>query len=173
MIWYPCRMASGASEIGVATEFPDVELRSLTALDAQVYFAVVVRSRDYLTLFGDYTDLSTLTLADVRADFVAPPEEGVRMGIWNGFGLVGRADLNAVRSGHFVVGYWLGEGQTGRGFATAAVRALIDFGRAVLGATEFWAGVTHGNAASIRVLERLGFEFVERLERHTRFHLAT
>ena len=89
-----------------------------------------------------------------------------------GFDLVGRADLNAVRSGHFVVGYWLGEGQTGRGFATAAVRALIDFGRAVLGATEFWAGVTHGNEASIRVLERLGFEFVERLERHTRFHLA-
>ncbi len=63
--------------------------------------------------------------------------------------------------------------RAGRGFATAAVRALIDFGRAVLCATELWAGVTHGNEASIRVLERLGFEFVERLERHTRFHLAT
>ena len=94
------------------------------------------------------------------------------MALWWDDDLVGRLDLNPIETGTFVLGYWLGAEYTRRGFATAAWRALIDHGRAELDATDFWAGVTHGNERSIAVLERLGFARTERLEHHTRFHLA-
>jgi RimJ/RimL family protein N-acetyltransferase len=56
------------------------------------------------------------------------------------------------------IGYWLGEQHWGRGIATAAVRALC---AALLEHTDLErieAGSFAGNGASIRVLEKAGFE---------------
>lgn len=50
------------------------------------------------------------------------------------------------------------ESATGRGYATEAARALVDYGRAHAGMTDILSAVDAPNTASARVLERLGFE---------------
>ena len=66
------------------------------------------------------------------------------------------------------VGYWLFVEARGRGVATAAVRAMVDHAFAN-GIVRVEAHVRVGNAASERVLERVGFEregIKRRLLRH-------
>ena len=122
--------------------------------------------------FGDYTELAGSTLEDITGYFANPPDNNVRMGVWVSRELAGRVDLNPVAPGTFVLGYWLGHAYTGRGYATESCRAILDYGRRSLGATEFWAGVTRGNLRSVAVLKRLGFSAVEALPDRTRFHLV-
>ena len=62
------------------------------------------------------------------------------------------------------IGYWLLRDARGRGFATRSVRAAIDDAFAN-GIYRIEAHVRVGNAASVRVLERLGFE-PEGIKRH-------
>src|SRR5215217_8151239 len=71
-----------------------------------------------------------------------------------------QADLNARTPGNFVLGYWLGGEFTGKGYATAACKALIACGKAELGATNVYAGVTKGYAKSEALLARLGFRAI-------------
>jgi len=54
------------------------------------------------------------------------------------------------------LGYWLGLDAWGRGFATEAAAALVDFGFRELGLARIYAQVLEGNAASCRVLDKLG-----------------
>ena len=61
------------------------------------------------------------------------------------------------------VGYWLGEPFWGRGIATEAVRALIVHAFEHFDLLRVQATVFEWNPASIRVLEKCGFAFEERL----------
>jgi [ribosomal protein S5]-alanine N-acetyltransferase len=54
------------------------------------------------------------------------------------------------------LGYWLAAEAWGRGYATEACRALIDFGFAECALARIYAQVLAGNVASMRVLEKLG-----------------
>ncbi len=54
------------------------------------------------------------------------------------------------------LGYWLGADSWGLGFATEAGAAIIDFGFRELGLARIYAQVLEGNAASCRVLDKLG-----------------
>lgn len=56
------------------------------------------------------------------------------------------------------IGYWLGEEFWGRGIATAAVRALTRYGFEAQGLVRLYAAVFEGNRASMRVLEKCGYE---------------
>jgi len=154
------------------TAISGVELRELTGGDALAFYELVHRNRRHLTQYGDYRDLAASTLQDVESYFADPPDNNIRMGIWRRADeLMGRVDLSPVAPGAFVLGYWIGSEYTGCGYVTGACRTLMDYATRELGAIDFWAGVTHGNRKSAAVLERLGFCFVERLEKHTRFHL--
>jgi RimJ/RimL family protein N-acetyltransferase len=155
------------------TSIPGIELRALRRDDAAAYHELVQRNREHLTQYGDYHELVSSTLEDIADELALRPERKVRTGIWRRNELMGRADLGLVDApGAMVLGYWIGAEYTGNGYATAACRTLLDYGWTYLHATDFWAGVTHGNEKSIAVLERLGFAAVARLERHTRFHLG-
>jgi RimJ/RimL family protein N-acetyltransferase len=57
------------------------------------------------------------------------------------------------------IGYWLGAPYWGRGFATEAVRAVIDHAFGALGHDTLQAGARIGNPASRRVLEKCGFQW--------------
>jgi RimJ/RimL family protein N-acetyltransferase len=85
--------------------------------------------------------------------------------------LIGRIDLVPVDPPRYAIGYWLGRNATGKGYATAAAAALIGFAREQLAATDIFAGVTKGNAKSVAVLERLGFQAVAEFESYIRYHL--
>jgi RimJ/RimL family protein N-acetyltransferase len=57
------------------------------------------------------------------------------------------------------LGYWLGVPYWGRGYATEAVRALIDHAFSELGHDALQAGARVTNPASRRVLEKCGFQW--------------
>jgi [ribosomal protein S5]-alanine N-acetyltransferase len=57
------------------------------------------------------------------------------------------------------IGYWLGEEFWGRGIVTEAVRAVTDYAFATFELCRVYAGVFEWNPASMRVLEKAGYEF--------------
>ncbi len=57
------------------------------------------------------------------------------------------------------IGYWLGAPYWGCGYATEAVRAIIDYAFGALGHEVLHAGARVSNAASRRVLEKCGFQW--------------
>jgi RimJ/RimL family protein N-acetyltransferase len=87
--------------------------------------------------------------------------------------LVGGVSLVPVDPPKYGLGYWLATDACGRGLATLAVQAVTGYARDVLGATDVFAGVTHGNHASVGVLERAGFHRVAEFESCDCYHRPT
>lgn len=63
--------------------------------------------------------------------------------------------------GRYKISYWLGRPYWNRGFMSEAVRKLVIFAFHDLKAEQVWASWFVDNPASGRVLEKLGFRFVE------------
>jgi len=73
------------------------------------------------------------------------------------YDLIGSVSLRRfVRDRRAELGYWLGADAWGKGYATEAAAALVDFGFGELGLSRIYAHVLAGNEASCRVLEKLG-----------------
>lgn len=105
------------------------------------------------------------TEADADAWFriASSPDRSIKLAIdLNGVAIGGigarAGDGIFVRTAHF--GYWLGETFWGRGIATAAGRALLDYLKADARFVRLEAPVFEWNPSSMRVLEKLGFERV-------------
>lgn len=56
------------------------------------------------------------------------------------------------------IGYWIGEPHWGKGYATEAIRQLIDFAFGELDLLRVYACVFGNNTASMKVLEKAGLE---------------
>jgi RimJ/RimL family protein N-acetyltransferase len=72
--------------------------------------------------------------------------------------LIGMSGLDP-RTDGAELGYWLGVPFWGRGYATEAVRAVIDYGFGALGYEVLHSGARVSNPASRRVLEKCGFQW--------------
>jgi [ribosomal protein S5]-alanine N-acetyltransferase len=57
------------------------------------------------------------------------------------------------------IGYWLGEPYWGQGIITEAIKKMVDFTFANYDIHRIYAGVFEYNLASMRVLEKAGFQF--------------
>ena len=66
-------------------------------------------------------------------------------------------NLIDLEDGRAELGYRIAEKWTGKGLATAAVRAIIEVAATEYGLTALWAGASDHNAASQTVLTRAGF----------------
>ncbi len=64
------------------------------------------------------------------------------------------------------LGYWIGVPYWGRGFATEAARAVVEFGFNTLGLHRIHASHFAGNNASGRVLEKIGMRHEGRSREH-------
>ena len=73
--------------------------------------------------------------------------------------LIGLCGLDRGRGEDPEIGYWLGVPHWGQGYATEAVRALIDHTFADLALERLEAGARVANPASRRVLEKCGFQW--------------
>jgi ribosomal-protein-serine acetyltransferase len=155
--------------LAIATAVPELRLIELTADDAPAYYDLVDRNRAHLTQHGDYLELGEATPESVAAELRDPENRHLRFGVWLNDALIGRVDLNQRTPEDVVLGYWLGDEYTGQGYGTLACQALIDYGKAALGARTVWAGVTKGNARSEALLGRLGFQAVSDQGTYTRF----
>ncbi len=56
------------------------------------------------------------------------------------------------------LGYWIGEPYWNKGIATQAVKIIVEFGFTKLGLVRIYSGVFEHNVASMKVLEKAGFE---------------
>jgi ribosomal-protein-alanine N-acetyltransferase len=79
-----------------------------------------------------------------------------------GIGLVLNGDIYRCSA---EIGYWLGEAFWGRGVMTEAVRALTQWAFDNFSLSRIYAGVLEWNPASIRVLEKAGYQFEGRLRK--------
>ncbi len=66
------------------------------------------------------------------------------------------------------LGYWIGVGDWGRGYGSEAARAVLAFGFADLGLHRIWASHFERNAASGRVMEKIGMRREGVLREHVR-----
>ena len=76
--------------------------------------------------------------------------------------LVGACGLHSSDDGQAMLGYCLHQDVWGLGYGTEAARAQLEFAFEQLGVHRAWAGTDPSNAASARILEKLGM----RLEGH-------
>lgn len=74
-------------------------------------------------------------------------------------------DIDRV-NGRGELGYWIAEGHRGEGYATAAVELTMEYAVGEQRLRRLLARVFEGNEASMRVLEKAGFEREGRLRDH-------
>jgi ribosomal-protein-alanine N-acetyltransferase len=82
--------------------------------------------------------------------------------------VVGAITITAQKEhGRASLGYWCAVAHWGRGYATEAVRAVIDYGFRDLGLNRVWAQCYGDNPASRRVLEKVGMTYEGCLRQHS------
>lgn len=153
-------------------DFPDLLLHTLTQSQALELHSLLQQNRDHLTAHGDYTDQVAMSYEELEAELAIGDHSNLRFGLLLKGELIGRIDLVPVDPPKYGLGYWLVEKATGKGYATAALQALIGFARSDLHATDIYAGVTRGNLRSEALLERAGFLPVTDFDSYRRFHLS-
>jgi RimJ/RimL family protein N-acetyltransferase len=119
-------------------------------------------------------------LASLRR-VIEDPDGPVRFGPYYAYVIIRRADGLAVgdagfygppgADGEVEIGYALAPRARGAGLAGEAVRLLADWALAQPGVRALSARVEPGNAASVRLLERLGFIADGRSGQHLRYVL--
>ena len=98
----------------------------------------------------------TEAIEDSARDFAA-----AGYGLWlirerDGADLIGTAGLRPLEDLGLEIFYSLAPGSRGQGYATEAARAVLEHALGPLGLPEVLAEVDEGNAASLRVIERIG-----------------
>jgi ribosomal-protein-alanine N-acetyltransferase len=73
-------------------------------------------------------------------------------------------EMRAWRVDRAELGYWLAKAEWNQGLMTEAARAIVRFGFETLGLHKIGVGCLVENEASRRVIERVGFRYVGRLE---------
>jgi ribosomal-protein-serine acetyltransferase len=154
----------------VPTDVPGLELRTLVPNDASPYLAALQANASHLTKLGDYVDEVRIGLDELAVALAVP--DLMRFGVWLDDALIGCVHVVPVNPPSFGFGYWIAAAHEGRGLMFAACRAALDFARRELCAVEVFAGVTHDNERSVRLLHRLGFEEIVDFDRYTRFRLG-
>lgn len=82
--------------------------------------------------------------------------------------MIGLVDLDEIDDGEGELGYWFEQTSWGQGFASEAARAVVRFAFAEAGLLSLRSGHAADNAASGRILTRLGFRLVDRVEHSSR-----
>ena len=78
--------------------------------------------------------------------------------------MIGLADLDEMDGAEGELGYWYEQAAWGRGYAFEAASALRDFAFGDLGLSRLKSGHAADNAASGRVLTKLGFKPLDIVE---------
>jgi ribosomal-protein-alanine N-acetyltransferase len=137
-------------------------LRAITSADAPAWFAIL---SDPLVVATTSTERAQSVeevagfIESIRDQFVA--KAAIRWAIADSesSGLIGACGFNRfeLRAGRAEIGYEIARARWGHGVATAAAGAVVRYGFAELDLHRIEATVMAGNAASARVLEKLGF----------------
>jgi [ribosomal protein S5]-alanine N-acetyltransferase len=137
-------------------------IRLLTPDDAQELAALYRTNREFLAPFEPSRDESFFTVAVQRSRLErSGDEDWWRWAILDGDAIAGMVALNDVLRGPLqmgTLGYWVDRARNGRGLASAAVAAVVEFAFGEAGLHRLEAGTLPDNVASQRVLTKNGFE---------------
>jgi ribosomal-protein-alanine N-acetyltransferase len=155
-----------------------VRIRPLELADAPALLAVRLRNRAFLAPWEPLRDERWFRLGTqeehVRAALRERDEgRALPFAIEVDGTLVGGVNLNVIVRGVFdnaYLGYWLDEAHGGRGIATEAVRQAVSHAFGPGGLHRVQAAVIPRNAASLRLLEKLGFRLEGYAERYLRIN---
>lgn len=117
--------------------------------------AIAVNLRDVFSYPFTLQDAVALLIASENGSM------GHVFGIYDDETFVGCCSLTPqydVYSINAEIGYWIGEPYWGKGYATEAIRELIDFAFGELEILRVYACVFEHNTASMKVLEKAGLE---------------
>jgi len=156
------------SELSPVIDGENVSLRPPQMADYEEWATLREASRDFLTPWEPTWPSDDLTRSAFRRR-VKRYSEDQRNDIAYPFfvfrhsdgALVGGLTLANIRRGCAQVGslgYWMGQPHAGQGYMTAAVRALLPFAFGSLRLHRVEAACIPTNGASIRLLEKVGFE---------------
>lgn len=144
-----------------------VRLRPPRGADYVAWSELRARSRDYLQPWEPAWPEDDLTRAAFKRRLAIYAREMELGNAWPFFvfsdddrTLAGAVTLSNVRRGVAEtgsIGYWIGQPYAGRGFATAAVRALVRYAFDRLNLHRLEAACLPTNESSRRVLEKSGF----------------
>ncbi|HEX6521775.1 MAG TPA: GNAT family N-acetyltransferase [Streptosporangiaceae bacterium] len=90
------------------------------------------------------------------------------IGILRGQQLLGAIGLMPDRPGSVELAYWIRPEHRGQGIASRAVRATTLWAHRTLALPRIWLEIRPGNEASLRVAQRAGYQFEQRLPQHCR-----
>jgi [ribosomal protein S5]-alanine N-acetyltransferase len=142
----------------------EVTLERLTAEHAGPLLAFERENREYFAAsIEDRGDAYFEEFAARHAALLAEQETGTIQFhvLVDGSGaVVGRVNLIDIENGSAELGYRIAEKATGRGLASAAVRAIVRLAASQYGLTTLHAGTSVKNLASQAVLTRAGFRLV-------------
>ncbi len=142
-----------------------VATRLIAVSDAAALAELVVRNREFLAPWEPIRPESYFTVDGQRGLLEEALESSrarvmVPHVVLEHGAIVGRVNVNNIVRGPFQsgsLGYWVSADRTGRGVATAAVRAMVHVAFRDIGLHRLEAGTLLHNIASQRVLERNGF----------------
>ncbi|VXC73705.1 GNAT family N-acetyltransferase [Massilia sp. 9I] len=125
-------------------------------LESRAFFEATINARPASYYTREAVSLAVAqamadTFADTGYQYLALDEAGQ---------IVGRVNLSAVKRAHFhsaVLGYRIGQASCGKGYASEAVRQLLEIAFDKLRLKRIEADCRIDNLASKRVLERSGF----------------
>lgn len=144
-----------------------VVLRTLTERDYEEWYAVRVRSRDWLVPWEPRPKGAPLPAED-PASFAARcalRERERQLGTGYGFGIfvggrfAGEITLSSIQRGPFQtghVGYWIDRDMAGRGYTPEAVVVVLAFAFDTIALHRVEVSIIPRNHASLRVVEKLG-----------------
>jgi ribosomal-protein-alanine N-acetyltransferase len=142
----------------------EVVLRALEPADAADLLELRLRNRRHFAATEPLRDDDWFTLERQRREIAAEAAaraagQSLAFGVFADGGLAGRLALASIVRGAFrnaYLGYGIDADQSGRGIATAAVGQAVQIAWAA-GLHRVQAAVSLDNAASKRVLEKVGF----------------
>lgn len=146
----------------------EVVLRPLVVRDAGELFMLADSHRAYLRQFMTWVDKTT-AVADVNYYILTLDgfwKAGIAYGVYEGESLKGTVGFHHADMRHdkAEIGYWLSPNAQGRGLGTRAVRLALEAAFQFTTVNRIEARISPSNLASIRLVEKLGFQ-PEGLER--------
>lgn len=140
-----------------------MRIRRRTDSDGPAVHHAMCANLDHLNRHSDWTAVVNAQLQPLDGSTAIVAVLGERV--------VGGAGLEEADPGRFTVSYWVVSDMTGQGIASRMVQELTDLA-SDLGATDLYAGVSHGNDASVRVLLKNGYCLVAEFDTYDRYHRA-
>lgn len=133
----------------------ELTLKQFAEEDANAVFALINRNRHHLSQNGDST-AERYPTKQAFVDEIHDPLDPRKLdfGIWTPEALVGSVSVCTGNDGRAEVTCYLGQEFEKKGYATRAVRRLMEYAFE-MGTLVVWAKIVEGNK-SRRILERIG-----------------